>query len=258
MTARISRVSRVASPSAGSVSVSRSGSGRTRRTGPADAGADAGGGAAVYGAGNAGPRLLLVDNYDSFTFNLVQLLGELGARIEVHRNDKIDVDGIRARAPDALVLSPGPCTPDEAGVSLAAVSALAGELPILGVCLGHQTVGQAFGGKVIRNFRIVHGKSSPVHHGGRGIYAGLALPFEAGRYHSLVVERETLPACLAVTAWTAEGEIMGVRHRDLDVEGVQFHPESILTPQGKLLLGNWLERIGAGRGQARPAQEARP
>ena len=213
---------------------------------------------ATYGAGNAGPRLLLVDNYDSFTFNLVQLLGELDARIEVYRNDRIDVEGIRARAPDALILSPGPCTPDQAGVSLAAVSALAGELPILGVCLGHQTVGQAFGGKVIRNFRIVHGKSSPVHHGGRGIYAGLALPFEAGRYHSLVVERETLPACLAVTAWTAEGEIMGVRHRDLDVEGVQFHPESILTPQGKLLLGNWLERIGAGRGQARPAQEARP
>ncbi len=207
---------------------------------------------AIFGAGNAGPRLLLVDNYDSFTFNLVQLLGELSARVEVFRNDQIDVEGIRRRKPDGLVLSPGPCTPDEAGVSLAAVGALAGELPILGVCLGHQTIGQAFGGKVVRNARIVHGKSSPIHHRGQGLYAGLALPFEAGRYHSLVVERESLPECLAVTSWTAEGEIMGLRHRSLDVEGVQFHPESILTPQGKLLLGNWLKGIGA----ARPARDS--
>ncbi len=214
---------------------------------------------AVYGEGNAGPRLLLVDNYDSFTFNLVQLLGELDARVEVFRNDQLDVEGIRRRAPDALVLSPGPCTPDEAGVSLAAVAALAGELPILGVCLGHQTIGQAFGGKVVRNTRIVHGKSSPVHHHGRGLYAGLALPFEAGRYHSLVVERESLPGCLEVTSWTAQGEIMGVRHRTLDVEGVQFHPESILTPQGKLLLGNWLKGIRAVRPEeAGLPQEAHP
>jgi anthranilate synthase component 2 len=190
-------------------------------------------------------RLVLVDNYDSFTFNLVQYLGELGADVEVFRNDAIDVAGIRARRPDALVLSPGPCTPDEAGVTLEAIRALAGELPILGVCLGHQAIGQAFGGRVIRNARIVHGKSSPVRHRGDGIYAGLPSPFAAGRYHSLVVERATLPRDLAVTSWTDEGEIMGLRHRRLDVEGVQFHPESILTIEGKRLLGNWLGRLGA-------------
>jgi anthranilate synthase component 2 len=212
----------------------------------------------VHGEGS-GPRLLLVDNYDSFTFNLVQLLGELGARVEVFRNDEIDVAGIRRRAPEGLVLSPGPCTPDEAGVTLAAITALAGTVPILGVCLGHQCIGQAFGGKVVRNVRIVHGKCSPVHHQGEGIYAGLPVPFEAGRYHSLVVEREGLPAALRVTAWTAEGEIMGLRHQELEVEGVQFHPESILTPQGKLLLGNWLGRVrpAATRSDA-PAAEARP
>jgi anthranilate synthase component 2 len=197
----------------------------------------------TYGERNSGPHLLLVDNYDSFTFNLVQLLGELGARVEVHRNDEIDVATIRRRRPEALVLSPGPCTPNEAGVTLAAITELAGVLPILGVCLGHQSIGQAFGGKVIRNVRIVHGKSSPVHHRGAGLYAGLAEPFEAGRYHSLVVEKETLPACLEVTSWTAEGEIMGLRHATLDVEGVQFHPESILTPQGKRLLANFLARL---------------
>ncbi len=191
-------------------------------------------------------HLLLVDNYDSFTFNLVQYLGELGAEVEVFRNDAIDVAGIRARLPDALVLSPGPCTPDEAGVTLDAIRSLAGELPILGVCLGHQAIGQAFGGKVIRNFRIVHGKASPVRHGGSGIYQGLPSPFEAGRYHSLVVERESLPRGLEVTSWTDEGEIMGVRHRTLEVEGVQFHPESILTVEGKRLLGNWLARVAAG------------
>ncbi len=231
---------------------------RKRRSGSAAPAEPAG---ALYGAENAGPKLLFIDNYDSFTFNLVQLLGELGARVEVFRNDQIDVDGIRRRAPDALVLSPGPCTPDEAGVSLAAVSALAGELPILGVCLGHQSIGQAFGGKVVRNARIVHGKSSPVHHRGRGIYAGLALPFDAGRYHSLVVERASLPACLEVTSWTAEGEIMGLRHQQHDVEGVQFHPESILTPQGKLLLANWLKGLRttwpAGP-EAEGPQEAHP
>jgi anthranilate synthase component 2 len=190
-------------------------------------------------------RLLLVDNYDSFTFNLVQYLGELGADVEVFRNDEISVDGIRAKRPDALVLSPGPCTPDDAGVTVPAIRALAGELPLLGVCLGHQAIGQAFGGKVVRNFRIVHGKSSPVLHSGAGVFAGLPSPFEAGRYHSLVVERESLPEALEVTAWTAEGEIMGLRHRTLDVEGVQFHPESILTIEGKRLLGNWLARLRA-------------
>ncbi len=189
------------------------------------------------------PRLLLVDNYDSFTFNLVQYLGELGADVRVFRNDEIDVPGIRARRPDALVLSPGPCTPDEAGVTLAAVRELAGDLPILGVCLGHQAIGQAFGGRVVRNARIVHGKASPVRHDGRGLYEGLPSPFEAGRYHSLVVERRSLPGVLEVTSWTDEGEVMGLRHRTLDVEGVQFHPESILTVDGKRLLGNWLGRV---------------
>jgi anthranilate synthase/aminodeoxychorismate synthase-like glutamine amidotransferase len=198
------------------------------------------------------PRLLLVDNYDSFTFNLVQYLGELGADVAVFRNDEIDVDGIRRHAPDGLVLSPGPCTPDDAGVTLDAIRALAGELPVLGVCLGHQAIGQAFGGKVIRNGRIVHGKSTPVHHRGAGLYAGLSAPFEAGRYHSLVVERASLPEALEVTSWTDEGEIMGLRHRTLDVEGVQFHPESILTVEGKALLGNWLARLAPARAESRP------
>lgn len=189
------------------------------------------------------PRLLLLDNYDSFTFNLVQYFGELGADVDVFRNDAIDVEGIRARRPDGLVLSPGPCTPNEAGITLAAVSALAGDLPILGVCLGHQAIGQAFGGKVIRNFRILHGKASPVRHRGAGIFAGLPDPFPAARYHSLVVERGSLPDVLEVTAWTDEDEIMGLRHRVLDVEGVQFHPESILTEHGKSLLANWMRRL---------------
>jgi len=189
------------------------------------------------------PRVLLVDNYDSFTFNLVQYLGELGAHVEVFRNDAIDVAGIRARRPDGLVLSPGPCTPTEAGVTVPAVRALGGELPILGVCLGHQAIGQAYGGRVVRNRRIVHGKASPVRHRGKGLFAGLPSPFAGGRYHSLVVERATLPRSLAITAWTDEGEIMGLRHRALDVEGVQFHPESILTDGGKALLGNWLARL---------------
>ena len=193
------------------------------------------------------PRLVLVDNYDSFTFNLVQYLGELGADVRVFRNDAIDVAGIRRLRPAALVVSPGPCTPDEAGVSLAAIRELSGELPILGVCLGHQAIGQAFGGKVVRNDRIVHGKASPVLHRGVGLYAGLPSPFDAGRYHSLVVERESLPRELQVTSWTREGEVMGLRHRTLDVEGVQFHPESVLTTHGKALLGNWLARVASGR-----------
>jgi anthranilate synthase component 2 len=193
------------------------------------------------------PRLLLVDNYDSFTFNLVQYLGELGGKVAVFRNDAIDVAGIRAARPDALVISPGPCTPDEAGVSLAAIRELAGELPVLGVCLGHQAIGQAFGGRVVRNARIVHGKASPVLHRGEGIFRGVPSPFAAGRYHSLVVERKSLPRELQVTAWTREGEIMGLRHRRLDVEGVQFHPESVLTGHGKALLANWLERLRAPR-----------
>jgi anthranilate synthase component 2 len=193
------------------------------------------------------PRLVLVDNYDSFTWNLVQYLGELGADVRVFRNDAIDVAGIRRLRPRGLVISPGPCTPDEAGVSLEAIRALAGAMPILGVCLGHQAIGQAFGGKVVRNERIVHGKASPVLHRGDGIYAGLPSPFEAGRYHSLVVERSSLPRDLVITSWTREGEVMGLRHRKLDVEGVQFHPESVLTGHGKALLGNWLARVRAGR-----------
>jgi anthranilate synthase component 2 len=193
------------------------------------------------------PRIVLVDNYDSFTFNLVQYLGELGADVRVFRNDQIDVAGIRALRPRGLVVSPGPCTPDEAGVSLEAIRSLAGELPILGVCLGHQAIGQAFGGKVVRNQRIVHGKASPVLHRGDGVYAGLPSPFAAGRYHSLVVERSSLPRALRITSWTQEGEIMGLRHRRLEIEGVQFHPESILTGQGKALLGNWLTRVEAWR-----------
>ena len=192
------------------------------------------------------PRVLMVDNYDSFTFNLVQYLGELGAEVQVFRNDKIDVAGLRERRPGGLVLSPGPCTPDQAGCTLAAIRELSGTLPILGVCLGHQAIGQAFGGKVIRNERIVHGKASPVHHRGAGLYAGLPEPFQAGRYHSLVVERASLPAALEVTSWTDEGEIMGLRHATLDVEGVQFHPESILTEAGKPLLANWLSRLPRG------------
>ena len=195
-------------------------------------------------ASGAAARVLLIDNYDSFTFNLVQYLGELGAEVTVHRNDQIDVAGLRAARPDGLLLSPGPCTPTEAGVTLAAIEALSGVLPILGVCLGHQAIGQAFGGVVRRNERIVHGKASPVHHRGAGLYEGLPSPFQAGRYHSLVVERETLPPELEITSWTDEGEVMGVRHRTLDVEGVQFHPESILTEDGKPLLLNWLARLG--------------
>ncbi len=189
-------------------------------------------------------KVLVIDNYDSFTYNLVQYLGELGALVQVFRNDAIDVPGIRRARPDGLLLSPGPCTPSEAGITLEVVRQLAGETPILGVCLGHQAIGQAFGGRVVRNPRIVHGKATPVLHRGEGVFEGLPSPFMAGRYHSLVVERRTMPKLLRVTAWTREGEVMGLRHRRLDVEGVQFHPESILTEHGKPLLQNWLRRIG--------------
>ena len=189
--------------------------------------------------------LLLIDNYDSFTFNLAQYLGELGQDVKVLRNDAVDVAGIRALAPERIVISPGPGTPDDAGVSLELIRELAGAIPILGVCLGHQAIGQAFGGKVIRAKEIMHGKTSPIRHRGAGVFAGLADPFEATRYHSLVVERASLPECLAITAWTehADGsfdEIMGLRHRTLAVEGVQFHPESILTRSGHDLLRNFI------------------
>jgi anthranilate synthase/aminodeoxychorismate synthase-like glutamine amidotransferase len=189
------------------------------------------------------PRVLVIDNYDSFTFNLVQYLGELGAWVEVFKNDGIDVAGIHARLPDAVLISPGPCTPNEAGVSLALIRALGGTVPIFGVCLGHQAIGQAYGGRVVRAGRLMHGKTSPILHDGKGIFDSVTSPFEATRYHSLLVERASLPACLEVSAWTAEDEIMGLRHRNLDVEGVQFHPESILTTVGKRLVDNWLARV---------------
>ncbi len=191
------------------------------------------------------PSVVVIDNYDSFTFNLVQYLGELGVAVSVFKNDAIDVPGILARGPSGVLVSPGPCTPNEAGVSLSVVKELAGVVPVLGVCLGHQSIGQAFGGRVVRAARLMHGKTSPIEHDGRTIFADLPRPFEATRYHSLLVERETLPACLEVSAWTAEGEIMGLRHRELDVEGVQFHPESVLTSEGKRLVGNWVARLVA-------------
>ncbi|MHC1480459.1 anthranilate synthase component II [Frateuria aurantia] len=189
--------------------------------------------------------VLMIDNYDSFTFNLVQYLGELGQQVKVVRNDAVTVDQIRAMAPDHIMISPGPGTPDEAGVSLEVLRGLAGAIPVFGVCLGHQAIGQAFGGKVIRAKQIMHGKVSPVFHRGQGVFAGLPNPFEATRYHSLVVEQSSLPDCLEVTAWTqhADGsldEIMGLRHRTLPVEGVQFHPESILTQHGHDMLRNFL------------------
>jgi anthranilate synthase/aminodeoxychorismate synthase-like glutamine amidotransferase len=191
----------------------------------------------------ARPRILVVDNYDSFTFNLVQYLGELGGEVDVYKNDGIDVPGIRARRPDGVLISPGPCTPNEAGVSLDLLRELGSTLPILGVCLGHQAIGQAYGGRVVRAGRLMHGKTSPIEHDGRGVFAGIPSPFEATRYHSLLVERASLPSCLAITAWTAEGEIMGLRHREHPVEGVQFHPESVLTREGKGLVANWLRRV---------------
>lgn len=187
--------------------------------------------------------LLVIDNYDSFTYNLVQYFGELGAETVVRRNDAIDLAGIEKLAPAGIVISPGPCTPNEAGISLDVVRHFAGRIPLLGVCLGHQSIGQVFGGNVIRAPRLMHGKTSMIHHDGRGLFAGLSNPFVATRYHSLIVERETLPAVLEVSAWTEEGEIMGLRHRELAVDGVQFHPESILTLEGKRLLGNFLATL---------------
>jgi len=195
-------------------------------------------------------NVLMIDNYDSFTYNLVQYLGELGANVTTVRNDAIDIAGIRARAPDAIVLSPGPCTPNEAGVCLDVVTELGGKLPILGVCLGHQAIGQALGGRVVRARNVMHGKTSMMHHSNEGVFTGLSNPFEATRYHSLIVERDSLPDCLIETAWTAfdddpeqRDEIMGFRHRDWPLEGVQFHPESILTRHGHDLLQNFLGRV---------------
>ncbi len=187
--------------------------------------------------------VLMIDNYDSFTYNLVQYLGELGAEVEVFRNDEISVDGIRGLGPAGIVVSPGPCDPDKAGISLAVIKELAGEIPILGVCLGHQCLGQAFGGTVVAADKLMHGKTSPISHDGRGVFAGLPQGFVATRYHSLVIERDSLPAELEVSAWSDDGEIMGLRHRELAVEGVQFHPESILTVQGKGLLANFLATL---------------
>jgi len=185
--------------------------------------------------------LLMIDNYDSFTYNIVQYLRELGAEVEVHRNDKITVEEIARKQPRRLVISPGPCSPSEAGISVAAIQAFAGKLPILGVCLGHQSIGQAFGGRIIRAKSLMHGKTSAIFHDREGVFQGLSIPFEATRYHSLVVERESLPECLKVTAWTSDQEIMGIEHRDLPIWGVQFHPESILTVEGKRLLQNFLD-----------------
>jgi anthranilate synthase component 2 len=190
--------------------------------------------------------LLMIDNYDSFTYNLVQYLGELGVEVRVERNDQIDVARIAALAPRQIVISPGPCTPNEAGVSLEAIRTFAGRIPLLGVCLGHQAIGQAFGGRVVHARAVMHGKTSPIHHTGAGVFRGLPNPFVATRYHSLVVERDSLPACLEVTAWTQDenggfDEIMGLRHREFELEGVQFHPESILTEVGHELLANFLK-----------------
>ena len=185
--------------------------------------------------------ILVLDNYDSFTYNLVQYLGELGAEVQVRRNDEVAVEAIEAMRPAGIVISPGPCTPNEAGISLALIDRLAGKVPILGVCLGHQAIGQAFGGKVVRAHRIMHGKVSRIRHDGRGVFEGVPEEFTATRYHSLAVERATLPAALEVTAQSEDGEIMGLRHRELAVEGVQFHPEALLTEHGHKLLENFLK-----------------
>jgi anthranilate synthase component 2 len=187
-------------------------------------------------------KLLMVDNYDSFTFNIVQYFGELGADVEVFRNDEITLEGIAARQPDRLVISPGPCSPAEAGISVAAIQHFGGQLPILGVCLGHQSIGAAFGGKIIRAQELMHGKTSVITTTQEGVFSGLPQHFTVNRYHSLAIERTTCPPCLKVTAWTGDGEIMGVRHTELDIEGVQFHPESILTEHGHAMLKNFLER----------------
>ena len=190
--------------------------------------------------------MIMIDNYDSFTYNLVQYLGELGADVVVHRNDQITVEEIARLKPERIMISPGPCTPNEAGVSMQTIECFAGKLPILGVCLGHQSIGQVFGGKIIHAKEIMHGKTSMIHHNNHGVFKGLTNPYEATRYHSLVIEKDSIPECLEITAWTenADGgmdEIMGVRHKELPIEGVQFHPESILTQHGHDLLKNFLE-----------------
>jgi anthranilate synthase component 2 len=188
--------------------------------------------------------LLMIDNYDSFTYNLVQYFGELGEDIRVFRNDRITLEEIETLRPARIVVSPGPCSPEEAGVSVPVIRHFAGKIPILGVCLGHQAIGAAFSGRVVRSAHLMHGKTSPIHHDGKGLFKGLPNPFEATRYHSLIVERTTLPQCLEMTAWIDEGEIMGLSHREFPVWGVQFHPESILTVAGKDLLRNFLEMSG--------------
>ena len=190
--------------------------------------------------------LLMIDNYDSFTYNVVQYLGELGAEVKVVRNDEISVEEIAGLAPEKIVISPGPCTPNEAGISMDVIRRYGGKIPLLGICLGHQSIGQVFGGRVVRARKVMHGKTSPIHHRGEGVFRGLSQPFEATRYHSLVVAKDSLPDCLELTAWTETesgevDEIMGFRHRDLAIEGVQFHPESILTAHGHDLLRNFLE-----------------
>jgi anthranilate synthase component II len=185
--------------------------------------------------------LLMIDNYDSFTYNLVQYFGELGEEVRVFRNDKITLEEIENHRPARIVISPGPCSPEEAGISVTTIRKFAGKIPLLGVCLGHQAIGAAFGGRIIRSAHLMHGKTSPIHHDGKELFKGLSNPFEATRYHSLIVERPSLPACLETTAWVAEGEIMGLRHRELPVWGVQFHPESILTVGGMNILANFLE-----------------
>jgi anthranilate synthase/aminodeoxychorismate synthase-like glutamine amidotransferase len=187
----------------------------------------------------------MIDNYDSFTYNLVQYLGELGAEVNVKRNDEISVAEIPSLRPQAIVISPGPCTPNKAGISMELIEKLKGKFPILGVCLGHQAIGQVFGGKVVRTKNVLHGKTSEIHHDEKGLFTGLPSPFIATRYHSLIVEKEGLPDSLEVSAWTEEGEIMGLRHREYFIEGVQFHPESILTVEGKNLLKNFLDRLNS-------------
>ena len=186
--------------------------------------------------------ILVIDNYDSFTYNLVQYLGELGEDVKVARNDEISIQEIEQLAPDHILISPGPCTPNEAGISLELLQHFKGIIPIFGVCLGHQAIGQAFGGNVIRAERLMHGKTSPIHHNGTSVFEGLESPFTATRYHSLIVERESLPDCLEITAETAEGEIMALRHKEYPIEGVQFHPESIITDHGHAMLRNFLKR----------------
>ncbi|MGO4185168.1 anthranilate/aminodeoxychorismate synthase component II [Paenibacillus sp. FSL A5-0031] len=192
--------------------------------------------------------ILVIDNYDSFTYNLVQYLGELGEDITVKRNDEIDLAGIEALAPDHILISPGPCSPNEAGISLSLIEHFKGKIPIFGVCLGHQSIGQAFGGEVVRAEKLMHGKTSAIYHQGKSVFEGLPSPFTATRYHSLIVRRETLPDCLEITAETDEGEIMGLRHKEYAIEGVQFHPESIITEHGLTMLRNFLQnRTGAVR-----------